>query len=168
MVVLKVVYGYNQYISQQIRSKKHNLWQILISYMFRHGVSSSGSLSDQRNTDQRVHLGMHRACHNDWNVKILKMIKLTGIKLQCRDIKITQWPFQVHVRGYLYSVCSMYTNTSRSFWSEEISFRRSVWITKLCMTLHRNNTNKRFLYGIHYTQGDNVYSVGKIYCIQTM
>ena len=53
---------------------------------------------------------MRRPYWEDYNIKILKSIQLLNIILYCCDIKIVLWHFQVQVRSYLFSVCSIYTD----------------------------------------------------------
>ena len=60
-----------------------NLLQVSALGCHPQGVFQIKALQSQHAT-----IGMHRPIWNDYNIKILKYIKLNSIKLRCSDTKI--------------------------------------------------------------------------------
>jgi hypothetical protein len=62
-----------------------NITNINLLHVSAPGVPTIGSLSGIQ--AQHLNLGMLRPHWNDENIKIVKYVKVTGIDLQCCDIK---------------------------------------------------------------------------------
>lgn len=86
-----LAYSYSQYINRQKNLTKHNLCEVLNSYMFRHlgAFLTEGFFFNKVTQGQEGDLGIASLLLKYLKyIQILKHIKLISIKLQYCDTKI--------------------------------------------------------------------------------